>query len=271
MKNPYLKAVVAVLLFLAAQIVAGAVMIVAAIVMHPESAKQALAGGLDPSLVPPSALALGLMVSGVLACLAMWWLRIIRLPQAFDCRVYWPAALLGILGAVFGILSTDLLSEQLQLPDLMADQMQGMADSVWGVLAVAFVGPIVEELGFREGVQGSLLRGGVPAWVAAVVSALCFGLIHANPAQIPFAFIMGLILAVIYQKTGNVVVTSLVHILNNSLAVLEMHLLGDHIGDFRYDQWLGLSPVEVWVMMAALAVICLCFLRLFWRNYPSQA
>ena len=73
MKNPYLKAVVAVLLFLAAQIVAGAVMIVAAIVMNPESAKQALAGGLDPSLVPPSALALGLMVSGVLACLAMWW------------------------------------------------------------------------------------------------------------------------------------------------------------------------------------------------------
>ena len=89
--------------------------------------------------------------------------------------------------------------------------------------------------------------------------------------RIPFAFIMGLILAVIYQKTGNVVVTSLVHILNNSLAVLEMHLLGDRIGDFRYDQWLGLSPVEVWVMVAALAVICLCFLRLFWRNYPSQA
>lgn len=271
MKNPYLKAAMAVLLFLAGQVLAGVVMMVAAVVVHPESTKQVLAGGLDPSLIPLSAFAVGLIVSGVLACLVMWWAKIIRLPQAFDWRVHWPAALLAVAGAVFGILSTDLLSEQLSLPDMLAEQMQGLADSVWGVLAVAVVGPIVEELTFREGVQGSLLRGGVRPWVAAVVSALCFGLIHGNPAQIPFAFIVGLILAVIYQKTGSVVVTSLVHILNNSVAILEMRLLGDRAADFRYDQWLGLTQTEVWVMITALAVICLCFLRLFWRNYPLRA
>ena len=58
-----------------------------------------------------------------------------------------------------------------------------MANNLWGILGIALVGPVVEELVFREGIQGTMERGGVKPWIAILVSALCFGLIHFNPGR----------------------------------------------------------------------------------------
>ena len=193
-------------------------------------------------------------------------MKMIRLPKALDCSVVrWCSALLGILAAVVGIFSTDMASEMLNLPDMMEDVFMDLAKNVWGILGIAIVGPIVEELVFREGIQGSLERSGKPFWLAAVVSALCFGLIHLNPAQIPFAFVMGLILSVIYHKTGNAVVTSIIHILNNSIAVLQMNLLGEKAADFKMGDWLGLTPVCEWALVAIMAVLCVYILYRYWQ------
>ena len=262
MKNVYLKVVLALVIFLVMQGLGGLLVVVVSGVINHYSAGE-MANGAHAS---PTLLALAVIISGLLSCLILWGMKMIRLPKALDCSVVrWCPALLGILAAVVGIFSTDMASEMLNLPDMMEDVFMDLAKNVWGILGIAIIGPIVEELVFREGIQGSLERSGKPFWLAAVVSALCFGLIHLNPAQIPFAFVMGLILSVIYHKTGNAVVTSIIHILNNSIAVLQMNLLGEKAADFKMGEWMGLTPVCEWALVAVLAVLCIDILYRYWQ------
>ena len=261
MKNVYLKVALALVIFLVMQGLGGLLVVVVSGVINHYSAGE-MANGAQAS---PTLLALAVIISGLLSCLILWGMKMIRLPKALDCSVVrWCPALLGILAAVVGIVSTDMASEMLNLPDMMEDVFMDLAKNVWGILGIAIVGPIVEELVFREGIQGSLERSGKPFWLAAVVSALCFGLIHLNPAQVPFAFVMGLILSVIYHKTGNAVVTSIIHILNNSIAVLQMNLLGEKAADFKIGEWMGLTPVCEWALVAVLAVLCVYILYRYW-------
>ena len=262
MKNVYLKVVLALVIFLVMQGLGGLLVVVGSGVINHYSAGE-MANGAQAS---PTLLALAVIISGLLSCLVLWGMKMIRLPKALDCSVVrWCPALLGILAAVVGIVSTDMASEMLNLPDMMEDVFMDLAKNVWGILGIAIVGPIVEELVFREGIQGSLERSGKPFWLAAVVSALCFGLIHLNPAQVPFAFVMGLILSVIYHKTGNAVVTSIIHILNNSMAVLQMNLLGEKAADFKMGEWMGLTPVCEWALVAVMAVLCVYILYRYWQ------
>ena len=272
MKNVYWKSIGAVLLFLIMQAVVSAVMLAGRLVMNPGMLKKIAESGFNPSdmasLNTPSLLSLVVIVSGIITCFILWRKKMIRMPEAWDCgSIRWKPALIGVLGVVLGVMATDLASEQLNLPDIIKAEMQGMVGTIWGMLAVGVVGPIVEELVFREGIQGTMLRSGVRPWKAMLFSALLFGLIHVNPAQVPFTFVVGLMLAVIYQVTGNVVVTSLIHILNNSIAVAEINVLGEHADDFSYAEWLGLSPVTVWIPIALLALLCVLLLRLFSRRY----
>ena len=262
MKNVYLKVVLALVIFLVMQGLGGILVAIVNGVINHYSAGE-MANGAQAS---PTLLALAVIISGLLSCLILWGMKMIRLPKALDCSVVrWCPALLGILAAVVGIFSTDMASEMLNLPDMMEDVFMDLAKNVWGILGIAIVGPIVEELVFREGIQGSLERSGKPFWLAAVVSALCFGLIHLNPAQVPFAFVMGLILSVIYHKTGNAVVTSIIHILNNSIAVLQMNLLGEKAADFKMGEWMGLTPVCEWALVAVMAVLCVYILYRYWQ------
>lgn len=262
MKNIYLKVALALIIFLVMQGLGGVIMVVADGIISHNSVQDMT----SEKSATPTLLALAVIISGLLTCLILWGMKMIRLPKALDCSIVrWCPALLGILATVVGIFSADMESEMLNLPDMMTDVFMSLANNFWGILGIAVVGPVTEELIFREAIQGSLERSGKPFWLAATISALCFGIIHLNPAQIPFAFVMGLILSVIYHKTGNVVVTSIIHIINNSLAVLQMNLLGEKAEDFKIGEWLGLTPICEWALVIVLAVLCIVLLRRYWR------
>ena len=211
-------------------------------------------------------IALALIGSGLLTCLILTGMKMIRLPGAFCCgNSPLKMSFIAYLAAVFGVLAMDLLGEKMDLPDVMGKEFLAMSHNLWGILALAVVGPITEELVFREGIQGFMQRKGVSCWTAIIISALCFGVIHFNPAQIPFAFGIGLILGIIYYKTGNVLLTSLIHITNNSMAVLEMRILGEDIETFSYEQALGGSLLS-WVHIVVAALISVFMLRHYWKN-----
>ena len=87
---------------------------------------------------------------------------------------------------------------------------------------IAIVVPILEEVLFRGAIEGHLLRKGwSPKW-AILVSALIFGIIHGNPAQIPFAFLIGLLFGWLYYRTGSLVPGIVGHIINNSFGAWTM-------------------------------------------------
>lgn len=108
-----------------------------------------------------------------------------------------------------------ILNEALHLDDINQDLFVAMCHTVFGFLSITIVAPILEELLFRGVIEGHLLnKGWAPKW-AILVSALIFGVIHGNPAQIPFAFLIGLLFGWLYYRTGSVLPGIAGHIINN--------------------------------------------------------
>lgn len=89
---------------------------------------------------------------------------------------------------------------------------------VVGMLQVV-VGPPLEELLFRAGVTGALLRRlAEPA--AVLLGAALFALAHASLAQLVPAFATGLVLGAVYARTGRLDLCILGHVAVNGLALV---------------------------------------------------
>jgi membrane protease YdiL (CAAX protease family) len=89
------------------------------------------------------------------------------------------------------------------------------------VLLIVIAAPISEEVCFRGMLFGGL-RERMPRLLAALVSALVFGGLHATTgiSAVPPLIGFGFILALLYEKTGSIVPGILLHMLNNSVALL---------------------------------------------------
>lgn len=215
----------------------------------------------------PEKMAMALIVSGCMTSLIIYKMGMVKWPQTFFWNgLNWQSALLGIMAALTAILASNMLGELLDLPDMMELQFESMAENFWGILALAIVGPVVEELLFREGIQGFLTRKGVRPWNAMLSSALLFGVIHMNPAQIPFAFIVGFCLSIIYHKTQSITLTSIIHILNNGSAVLQINLLDEKMKDAKIAELLGLDFIGMCIIITILSVASFFMFRYFWKN-----
>ena len=194
------------------------------------------------------------MITGVFVC----WkaLKVMEIPATFKASkmsVGW--VLMALVAAFSGAFAGDLLVEITKMPNFIEDtMMEQLSYSFWGILTVAIVGPIAEELVFREGVCGYLARNGAKPWKAIWVSAVLFGIIHMNPAQVVVAMIIGIILGVIYIKTGNVVLTSIIHILNNSIALIQMNVMGEKAKDFSMVEWVGGNTIAIICIVVGLAL-----------------
>ena len=121
----------------------------------------------------------------------------------------------------------NLLIEQAGIPNTMEDTFIAMSRNPYGLLSIALLAPILEELLFRGGIEGYLLGKWKNPWSAIIVSSLIFGVVHMNPAQIPFAFLLGVMFGWLYYRTGSLLPGIVGHVLNNSVAAINMILYGD--------------------------------------------
>lgn len=121
----------------------------------------------------------------------------------------------------------NLLIEQAGIPNTMEDTFIKMSRNPLGLLSIALLAPILEEMLFRGAIEGRLLRMWQNPWGAIIVSSLVFGVVHMNPAQIPFAFLLGVMFGWLYYRTGSLLPGIIGHVLNNSVAAVNMILYGD--------------------------------------------
>ncbi len=122
------------------------------------------------------------------------------------------------------------------------------------ILLVGVLGPIAEEFFFR-GVLYENLKQGIEVWGAMIVSALVFGIFHGNLIQGFYAVLAGLLLAYIYEKTGTILASILLHILFN----LSSYIVG-YINDFF--GWIGFPLVGIRylgfiVLSFIIVIICI--------------
>ena len=96
------------------------------------------------------------------------------------------------------------------------EDVVGLLITPAGMIYVVLIGPIFEELIFRGAIMGPLRKYGDN--FAILFSSLLFGLYHAVVLQIPFAFVMGLVLG--YACTRWSLRTAIaLHIISNGIAM----------------------------------------------------
>lgn len=194
-------------------------------------------------------------------------LGIIRMHTFKVTHVKWSVIPLAFIAAFLGIFAMDLLLEQIRMPNLMRGSLRVLSNNPLGVLSIGVVAPIAEELIFREGIISTLLRNNFHRWQAILISAAIFGIVHVNPIQIPFAFVIGIILGIIFVKTGTIVIVSIIHILNNMIGIMEMRIR--HDASASITQLIG-GPIVAWICIIVSAVLCVICLRLFWKHHHRR-
>jgi uncharacterized protein len=88
------------------------------------------------------------------------------------------------------------------------------------IFMITILAPIVEEFFFRGVILQRLIKKS-SVWGGILISSLLFGILHAD---IIGAFIFGVITALLFIRTGNLLIPILLHMLNNTLAVLLMYV-----------------------------------------------
>lgn len=198
---------------------------------------------------------------------------LIRLKDAFrPVPLPISATLTGLGAGMVGIAATALLGELARLPDPTALTLVGQLNSPITWLTVGLVGPVCEELLFREGIQGGLTRKNVhPVWAIAI-SCLFFSLAHANPAQRLAAICSGIVLGSLYHRSQNILLCSLVHITNNMLGLAQLRRLQDGATTAPLLDALGSRPMA-WALFAILFICTGMMLKRFFtmerRNGPG--
>lgn len=172
----------------------------------------------------------------------------------------WRGEILIFVGAILAVFGMNLLQEQLNLPNPTLEQVVELAFNPIGVISICLVGPVCEEFIFREGIQGHLMRKGVSTWKAIIISAFCFALVHMNAAQIPFAFVLGVIMSIAYWKTGNLFLCSLIHVGNNIMSVILLWINGKDSINERMDEMIG-GPTSAWIFFIIAVIVCTFIFR----------
>ena len=125
--------------------------------------------------------------------------------------------------AALGVVAPSIFVQELmpELPNLVEAEMGEIMSVRGGYFVICLLAPLTEELVMRGAVLRALLawKPG-QQWAMIALSALFFAIIHMNPAQMPHAFAMGLLLGWMYVRTGSIVPGVAFHWANNTVAYL---------------------------------------------------
>lgn len=200
-----------------------------------------------------------LLLSGVVMIIHLIAFKYVNLRQAL-APVSLPTLLVSVGCILSAMLCFNALSELVGLPDLLEEHFIALSQTVTGVLSVALVAPFVEELVFRGAIMRHLQERGLSPRMVILVSALLFGIVHVNPVQVLFAFLMGLVLGWIAWRTGSLVPVVVGHILNNATGVMELYISGN--GEKPIGTMEELS-VPVLVALAVIGLLLTILLGMF--------
>ena len=146
------------------------------------------------------------------------------------------------------------------LPDLAGEELLDFIQHRWGYLVVCILAPLAEEVIFRGAVLRTMLEHweGSKRWTAIIISALLFGIAHMNPAQIPHAFLMGVLLGWIYERSRSLIPCVVLHCANNTIAYLMTAAypapditLRDILGGSQRAEWMAVG-FSIMILIPAL-------------------
>ena len=162
------------------------------------------------------------VIGSVLTIALFVWRKWVVLSRTYLRSNPWFTLLWVVFLGLGSILPLQWIYEQLNIS--LSMEMEEMFKSImgnrWGYLALGILAPLAEEMVFRGAILRTLLNyfNGRMYWVPIIVSALLFGLVHGNMAQLLNAFLIGVLLGWMYYRTESIVPGIVLHWVNNTVA-----------------------------------------------------
>ena len=138
----------------------------------------------------------------------------------------WPAVGMSVLIAasqafvLFSALSLLDVDPLFQGDEL--ERRQQFFSGIAGALNACIFGPIMEEICFRGLILDGLLKTRCRPWLAILISALLFALLHGLGANFVTALLFGILVGWLYWRTGSIIPGIIIHITNNSLTAIDI-------------------------------------------------
>ncbi len=177
----------------------------------------------------------------------------------------------SVLAAFGATLPSIAFQEQLpELPNIVEEEMGALMNAHGGYFVIALLVPLIEEMVFRGAILRSLLiwKSDNP-WGMIAISALIFSIVHMNPAQMPHAFLIGLLLGWMYYRTNSIVPSVAFHWANNTIAFLLYKVYPDP--DLRLIDILGSQrSVLIAVAFSLLILLPAIYQLHIWMKRPDE-
>ena len=138
----------------------------------------------------------------------------------------WPAVGMSVLIAtsqafvLFSALSLLDVDPLFQGDEL--ERRQQFFSGIAGALNACIFGPIMEEIRFRGLILDGLLKTRCRPWLAILISALLFALLHGLGANFVTALLFGILVGWLYWRTSSIIPGIIIHITNNSLTAIDI-------------------------------------------------
>lgn len=100
---------------------------------------------------------------------------------------------------------------------------------ILNILVIALAPALFEEMFFRGTLQPLLVRATGNAHAGIIIASLLFAAIHMNISQIIPMFFLALVLGYLFHYSGSIWPGILVHLCNNSLAILANYYKGNSV------------------------------------------
>jgi len=123
-------------------------------------------------------------------------------------KQYFPLTLLGISIAIF----LNMIIFLLNPPKTIT------TPTIIGLISSGIIGPIYEEILFRY-LLYNRLKSRYSIKKSLLITTIIFALIHLNPIKIIYAFLLGLIINISYEKHQNILAPILIHIAANTIVI----------------------------------------------------
>lgn len=184
----------------------------------------------------------------------------------YDTVPVWIFIAAFVLGITAGATGNVIISLS-GLADAFVDELEQMDAQIYQgsiivqVIAVGILAPIAEELVFR-GLVYHRMRYQISFIPAMIMSALIFAMYHGNITQGVYAFLLGCILALVYEKTQNILTSILLHCGANIFSIAAT-ATGGFFGILE-------DTFTMWLYIVVMAVATLFLLDYIYRKGAAK-
>lgn len=190
-------------------------------------AKPTMAQSLAAAALETVALVAGIYLFGVRRKGMGWQILGIRPISGVWIMITLAVSFIAIpLTAIITLLITLALGLPLENPqlDFLLPEGINLFTAMLMILLAGILVPIAEELIFR-GFLYNFLKERWGVWPGVFISSLIFGIIHGNIIVGLTAFLLGILLAIVYEYSRSLWASILVHAINNSAKIALLYIM----------------------------------------------